>query len=170
MLHVQAGLRKEPPQFLRHSGLRQGRNAAHRGKTHNAGNEFFPLCGTFRLALAAAVTADRRRRKAARLGQLPSGAFQLHNISVELILEQHRFSPIDWYCITNGIGNSLFGPNQPCTRAQIVTFLWRAADSSEPKGSAAGMTDVAAGSYYEKAVAWAAAKIRYNNLRKLKRA
>ena len=57
--------------------------------------------------------------------------------------------------ITGGIGNSLFGPNQPCTRAQIVTFLWRAAGSPEPKGTAAGMTDVVSGSYYEKAVAWA---------------
>lgn len=57
--------------------------------------------------------------------------------------------------ITGGIGNDLFGPYQPCTRAQIVTFLWRAAGSPEPKGTAAGMTDVAAGSYYEKAVAWA---------------
>ena len=55
--------------------------------------------------------------------------------------------------ITGGIGDGLFGPNQPCTRAQIVTFLWRAAGSPEPKGTAAGMTDVAAGSYYEKAVA-----------------
>ena len=57
--------------------------------------------------------------------------------------------------ITGGIGDGLFGPNQPCTRAQIVTFLWRAAGSPEPGGTAAGMTDVAAGSYYEKAVAWA---------------
>lgn len=57
--------------------------------------------------------------------------------------------------ITGGIGDGLFGPNQPCTRAQIVTFLWRAARSPEPEGTAAGMTDVAAGSYYEKAVAWA---------------
>ena len=57
--------------------------------------------------------------------------------------------------ITGGIGNGLFGPNQPCTRAQIVTFLWRAAGSPEPKGAASGMTDVVSGSYYEKAVAWA---------------
>lgn len=57
--------------------------------------------------------------------------------------------------ITGGIGDGLFGPNQPCTRAQIVTFLWRAAGSPEPEETAAGMTDVAAGSYYEKAVAWA---------------
>ena len=57
--------------------------------------------------------------------------------------------------ITNGVGNNLFAPEQPCTRAQIVTFLWRAAGSPEPKGAASGMTDVVSGSYYEKAVAWA---------------
>ena len=57
--------------------------------------------------------------------------------------------------ITTGVGNDLFAPEQPCTRAQIVTFLWRAAGSPEPKGTAAGMTDVVSGSYYEKAVAWA---------------
>ena len=57
--------------------------------------------------------------------------------------------------ITDGVGNNLFAPEQPCTRAQIVTFLWRAAGSPEPKGTAAGMTDVVSGSYYEKAVAWA---------------
>ena len=57
--------------------------------------------------------------------------------------------------ITTGVGNDLFAPEQPCTRAQIVTFLWRAAGSPEPKGAASGMSDVVSGSYYEKAVAWA---------------
>ena len=57
--------------------------------------------------------------------------------------------------ITDGISSNLFGPKQPCTRSQIVTFLWRAAGSPEPKGTAAGMTDVVTGSYYAKAVAWA---------------
>ena len=57
--------------------------------------------------------------------------------------------------ITDGISSNLFGPKQPCTRSQIVTFLWRAAGSPEPKGTAAGMTDVVPGSYYAKAVAWA---------------
>ena len=57
--------------------------------------------------------------------------------------------------ITTGVGNDLFAPEQPCTRAQIVTFLWRAAGSPEPKGAASGMTDVVSGGYYEKAVAWA---------------
>ena len=57
--------------------------------------------------------------------------------------------------ITSGIGDNQFGPEQSCTRAQIVTFLWRAAGSPEPKGTAAAMTDVVSDSYYEKAVAWA---------------
>ena len=57
--------------------------------------------------------------------------------------------------ITDGISSDLFGPKQPCTRSQIVTFLWRAAGSPEPKSTAAGMTDVVPGSYYAKAVAWA---------------
>lgn len=56
--------------------------------------------------------------------------------------------------ITNGIGNYTFAPNQPCTRAQIVTFLWRAAGSPSPK-SASNFTDVPADAYYAKAVAWA---------------
>ena len=56
--------------------------------------------------------------------------------------------------ITGGIGNGLFGPNQPCTRAQIVTFLWRAAGSSEPK-SMSSFSDVSTDSYYAKAAAWA---------------
>ena len=56
--------------------------------------------------------------------------------------------------ITGGIGNDLFGPNQPCIRAQIATFLWRAAGSPEPKNMSS-FSDVPADSYYAKAVAWA---------------
>ena len=56
--------------------------------------------------------------------------------------------------ITGGIGNGLFGPNQPCTRAQIVTFLWRAAGSPAPKDMSS-FADVPADAFYAKAVAWA---------------
>ena len=55
---------------------------------------------------------------------------------------------------TGGIGNGLFGPNQPCTRAQIVTFLWRAA-GSPVVNYAMNMSDVPEGSYYTEAVRWA---------------
>ncbi|MBU5433269.1 S-layer homology domain-containing protein [Intestinimonas sp. MSJ-38] len=56
--------------------------------------------------------------------------------------------------ITGGVGNDLFAPNAPCTRAQIVTFLWRAAGSPGSK-TMSGFSDVPADSYYAKAVAWA---------------
>ena len=56
--------------------------------------------------------------------------------------------------ITGGIGNGLFGPNRPCTRAQIVTFLWRAA-GSPVVNYAMNMTDVAEDAYYSEAVRWA---------------
>ena len=57
--------------------------------------------------------------------------------------------------ITGGIGNGLFGPNDPCTRGQIVTFLWRAAGSPEPETRAMPFTDIPVGSYYYDAVLWA---------------
>ena len=57
--------------------------------------------------------------------------------------------------ITAGVTELSFGPNQTCTRSQMVTFLWRAAGCPEPTGTASGFSDVAAGSWYEKAVAWA---------------
>ena len=57
--------------------------------------------------------------------------------------------------ITNGKANGLFGSNDPCTRGQIVTFLWRAAGSPAPKGTAKVPGDVLPGSYCYDAVAWA---------------
>ena len=56
--------------------------------------------------------------------------------------------------ITSGTDATHFSPNASCTRAQIVTFLWRAAGSPEPKNMSS-FTDVPADSYYAKAVAWA---------------
>ena len=56
--------------------------------------------------------------------------------------------------ITNGLSDTMFGPYESCTRAQTVTFLWRAAGSPEPK-TASSFTDVPANAYYAKAVAWA---------------
>ena len=57
--------------------------------------------------------------------------------------------------ITNGMTAALFDPNGICTRGQVVTFLWRMAGSPEPKTTEMPFTDVAAGSYCEKAVLWA---------------
>ena len=59
--------------------------------------------------------------------------------------------------ITTGTGNGRFSPDAPCTRAQIVTFLWRAAGSPAPK-SMSSFSDVPAEAFYAKAVAWAVEK------------
>ena len=79
------------------------------------------------------------------------------NFFVDVKASDYYYDAVLWAAqkgITGGIGNGLFGPNQPCTRAQIVTFLWRAAGSPEPK-SMSSFSDVSADSYYAKAVAWA---------------
>ncbi len=57
--------------------------------------------------------------------------------------------------ITTGTSATTFDPDGICTRAQAVTFLWRAAGSPAPANSATPFTDVAADSYYAQAVAWA---------------
>ena len=57
--------------------------------------------------------------------------------------------------ITKGTSDTTFEPNGICTRAQAVTFLWRAAGSPAPKTSTIPFTDVKAGSYYYDAVLWA---------------
>ena len=56
--------------------------------------------------------------------------------------------------ITEGTSATTFAPKALCTRAQVVTFLWRAAGCPEPQ-NAGSFADVTAGSYYAKAVAWA---------------
>ena len=57
--------------------------------------------------------------------------------------------------ITNGISPDLFGPDQPCTRGQIVTFLWRMAGMPTPDSTALPFGDVSAGDYFHSAVCWA---------------
>lgn len=71
--------------------------------------------------------------------------------------DDYYYEAVKWASengVTGGIGENLFGAKLPCTRAQIVTFLWRAAGSPEPKGMS-GFVDVSADAYYAKAVAWA---------------
>lgn len=57
--------------------------------------------------------------------------------------------------ITSGVGGSRFAPNETCTRAQIVTFLWNAAGNPEPESVSVPFTDVSADAYYYKALCWA---------------
>ena len=97
---------------------------------------------------------------------MPAGKVTVKGSFVEEAPEQiFTDVPVDAYCyeavkwaaekgITGGVGNGLFAPNQPCTRAQAVTFLWRAAGSPAPKNMSS-FTDVPADAFYAKAVAWA---------------
>ena len=57
--------------------------------------------------------------------------------------------------VTNGTSATTFSPNASCTRAQMVTFLWRAAGSPEPESTVNPFTDVSASAYYYDAVLWA---------------
>ena len=71
--------------------------------------------------------------------------------------DAYYYEAVKWAAkngITGGVGNGLFAPGAPCTRAQIVTFLWRAAGSPEPK-NASSFSDVPASAYYARSVAWA---------------
>ena len=72
--------------------------------------------------------------------------------------DAYYYEAVKWAAengITGGIGSSLFAPNQPCTRAQIVTFLWRTA-GSPVVNYLMPFTDVDEGAYYAEAVRWAA--------------
>jgi len=57
--------------------------------------------------------------------------------------------------ITSGTSKTAFSPKADCTRAQMVTFLWRAAGSPKPEGKAIPFTDVKADAYYLTALQWA---------------
>ena len=78
-------------------------------------------------------------------------------VFVDVATGSYYEDAVDWAVekgITNGVSSNMFAPNDPCTRAQIVTFLWRAAGSPAPK-SMSSFTDVPADAFYAKAVAWA---------------
>ena len=83
---------------------------------------------------------------------------QAASIFVDVPVDAYYAKAVEWAVkkgITNGKANGLFGSNDPCTRGQIVTFLWRAAGSPAPKGTAKVPGDVLPGSYCYDAVAWA---------------
>ena len=72
--------------------------------------------------------------------------------------DAYYFDAVEWAVeegITSGTSATTFSPNATCTRAQAVTFLWRAAGSPEPKSTEMPFEDVAADAYYYDAVLWA---------------
>ena len=83
---------------------------------------------------------------------------QAASIFADVPADAYYAKAVEWAVkkgITNGKANGLFGSIDPCTRGQIVTFLWRAAGSPTPKGTATVPADVLPGSYCYDAVAWA---------------
>ena len=72
--------------------------------------------------------------------------------------DAYFYTPVQWALekqITNGTGAAIFSPKETCTRAHIITFLWRSVGAPEPQGQAP-FADVSEGTWYEKATAWAA--------------
>ena len=80
------------------------------------------------------------------------------NFFVDVPADAYYYDAVLWAVkegITNGTSATTFSPDDPCTRAQMVTFLWRAAGSPDPKSTTCDFTDVDMSSYYGKAVLWA---------------
>lgn len=80
------------------------------------------------------------------------------DIFVDVLPESYYYDAVYWAVeegITKGLDNTHFGPTDTCTRAQAVTFLWRAAGKPEPKTTENPFADVKADQYYYKAVLWA---------------
>ena len=79
-------------------------------------------------------------------------------VFVDVATGSYYEDAVDWAVengITQGTDDTHFSPDGICTRAQAVTFLWRAAGSPEPETRAMPFTDVPVGSYYYDAVLWA---------------
>ena len=79
------------------------------------------------------------------------------NFFTDVHAEDYYYDAVLWAAqegVTGGTSDTLFAPNAGCTRAQAVTFLWRAAGSPEPK-TLSSFADVPADAYYAKAAAWA---------------
>jgi hypothetical protein len=80
------------------------------------------------------------------------------NFFVDVPADAYYYDAVLWAAksgITSGTTATTFAPGNPCTRAQMVVFLWRAAGSPEPKDNPTLFTDVTADAYYAKAVQWA---------------
>ena len=101
---------------------------------------------------------------------MPSGKVEIHvtftedgsrNPFQDVPSDAYYFEAVNWAAannVTNGTSETTFSPNVGCTRAQVVTFLWRAAGQPEPTEGTNPFTDVKEGTYYYKAVLWAVEK------------
>ena len=91
----------------------------------------------------------------------PSKPETLENPFVDVKKDDYYYDAVIWAVgkgIAKGVTDTTFQPNASCTRAEMVTFLYRAAGSPEPTNKVNPFTDVAEDSYYYKAVLWAVEK------------
>lgn len=106
-------------------------------------------------ARSGVLTAQsRNRRTELKTWQIAPPQMEFEDVTPE----DYFFQPVQWAVekgITNGTSKTAFSPAQTCSRAQIITFLWRAMGSPEPK-TVPTVTDVKPDDYYYKAVLWAA--------------
>ncbi|MBE6932816.1 MAG: hypothetical protein E7464_05515 [Ruminococcaceae bacterium] len=93
---------------------------------------------------------------------IPASGQPASNPFTDVKAGAYYYDPVLWAVnegITTGTGNgTTFSPDMNCTRAQVVTFLWRAAGSPKPTSSYNPFRDVKAGAYYYDAVLWAVEK------------
>ena len=117
----------------------------------------------WRVIVAATVLQDgTEERNCTRCEKTETRTIpKTQNPFVDVKEGDYFYTPVLWAVqngITNGTSATTFSPNNPCTRAQIVTFLWRANGSPEPKLSVNPFKDVNESAYYYKAVLWAVEK------------
>ena len=111
-------------------------------------NKFFPKLACTRAQVVTFLwrTAGKQMLK------------QQENVFSDVESDSVYYEAILWAVgagVTSGTGNSTFSPNQTCTRAQVVTFLWRALGCPANAGAENPFTDVEAGTWYEMPVLWA---------------
>lgn len=91
---------------------------------------------------------------AAIIGALGNGSLPFNDVTVR----DYFYDAVKWAVdrgITSGTSRYTFSPDAPCTRAQVVTFLWRAAGCPQPVSKVNPFTDVRADDYFYTAVLWA---------------
>ena len=111
------------------------------------------------LANPAGGTHGTARYACTRCGETKEAPMCACEVFTDAPAEDHwAHAGVDWAFfggITNGTSGTTFGPREGCTRAQVVTFLWRAAGCPDPAAASSSFKDVKAGSFYEQAVLWA---------------
>ncbi len=106
-----------------------------------------------------------RTEKIPATGAVTPTPTPVHNcpsaVFTDVDISQYYHAGVDWAVlngVTNGTSATTFSPGATCTRAQVVTFLWRAKGSPEPQSTVNPFTDVKSSDYYYKAVLWAVEK------------